>query len=82
MAGYGLCGNAGPGLKDTVKPPKLLVTGVDIEVNTHATNGETALPYDIRRRPPHHNLEQDWYPKAFKHVCICMYADDYTRKIK
>jgi DNA polymerase elongation subunit (family B) len=80
MAGYGPCGNLGPGLKDPMKPPKLLIVGLDIEVSTYARNGEMTLPHDDILSITISN--GGWYTKEFKDICICMYTNGYVRKVE
>lgn len=78
IVGYSTYGNVGPGLKDLMKLPKLLIVGLDIKVSTHARNSEMTLP--------HNNILSiiiligGWYTKDFKDICICMYINRYVCK--
>ncbi|CAO2654873.1 Nn.00g116060.m01.CDS01 [Neocucurbitaria sp. VM-36] len=63
MAGYGPCGGVGPGLKDPMKLPKLLIMGLDIEVSTYARGGEMMLPHDDSLNITISN--GDWYTNGY-----------------
>jgi DNA polymerase elongation subunit (family B) len=72
ISGYGPYASRGPGLKRPLKPPKLSIVGLDIEVSTAERSPGMPLPEDEIMTIAITN--GGWYDKEFEDKCVCAYT--------
>ena len=72
ISGYGPYASRGPGLKRPLKPPKLSIVGLDIEVSTVERSPGMPLPEDQIMTIAIAN--GGWYDKEFEDKCVCAYT--------
>ena len=77
---YGIVESRRKDVSKPLKPPKLLIEELDVEVSMHERNREVTLPYDSIIRIIS-IWKGSWHTTKCDNTCIYMYTNGYMREI-